>query len=83
MPRAALSLMFTSNGDDSAPSDYQGERTASAITAFMRKKAQPAVRKLESAHDLEEFIAVEDTGVVLYSTDDDGMCARAVQAGGK
>jgi len=33
------------------------------------------VRKLESAHDLEEFIAVEDTGVVLYSTDDDAAAA--------
>eukprot|EP01094_Clydonella_sp_ATCC50884_P022101 TRINITY_DN5010_c0_g1_i1.p1 TRINITY_DN5010_c0_g1~~TRINITY_DN5010_c0_g1_i1.p1 ORF type:complete len:478 (+),score=195.74 TRINITY_DN5010_c0_g1_i1:32-1465(+) len=69
--RGYPTLKLFVNGNAAQPKEYNAERTAAGLVSFLRKKAEPAVAKVDSAEALEELKAKDGSLAVLFSSDAD------------
>jgi len=58
-------------------SDYLGERTSTAIVAFMRKKADKATKDLENDHSANEFKDGSEVAVIGFFVNKDSEAFKA------
>jgi len=67
--------VFRNDGSD--PSDYEDERKADGIVAFMKRAALPPVTELSSEEEVREFSKDDDVRVIAFlrATDDSLMVA--------
>jgi protein disulfide-isomerase A1 len=67
--RGYPTLKLFVGGNGAAPKEFNGERTADGIVSYLRKKAEPAVFKVDSVDALNDLIAKDGSIAVLYSDD--------------
>lgn len=59
--------------------DYTGDRKADAIVAWIKRKLEPALRKLESISEAETFVSSSDVTVVGFIKDGNDEAMKALE----